>query len=152
MKREAFPLGGTVLQRENDQGLGRNAHFASEGPEVANRLLIQADGNLLWGLKDGPKQVDFFAKFRQSALFTASKKQYASGWGAHDLFADPKFVRLETEGGAPLDVRLQSASPAVDAGVELPAGWFDPLRKHDQGTPDIGALPLGVEIFPAGRR
>jgi hypothetical protein len=113
---------------------------------------FQADGNLLWGLKDGPKQVGFFAKFRQSALFTASKKQYASGWGAHDLFADPKFVRLETEGSAPLDVRLQSASPAVDAGVELPAGWFDPLRKHDKGPPDIGALPLGVEIFPVGRK
>src|SRR5262249_10646665 len=53
---------------------------------------FQADGNLLWGLKDGPKyQGDFFGKFRRSPLFEASKKRYPPGWGAHDRFADPKF-------------------------------------------------------------
>ncbi len=113
---------------------------------------FQADGNLLWGVKDGPKQSgDFFAKFRRSRLFEASKKQYPPGWGAHDLFADPKFVRLDADGKGALDVRLQTGSPAVDAGVDLPGDWFDPLRAQDRGKPDIGALPLGVEMFRVGR-
>lgn len=114
---------------------------------------LQADGNLLWSLSEGTKQQgDFFARFRQSALFRASKKQYAAGWAARDRFADPKFIRFESEGKTPLDLCLQSESPAVNGGVELPAGWFDPLRKQDQGKPDIGALPLGVKMFAVGRK
>jgi hypothetical protein len=112
---------------------------------------FQADGNLLWSLRDGPKHPgDFFTTWRQSALFAASKKRLASGWGAHDLFAEPKLIQLEADSTTALDPRLQSASPAVDAGVELPASWFDPLRNSDKGKPDLGALPLGVEIFPTG--
>src|SRR5262249_25296967 len=88
---------------------------------------FQADGNLLWGLKDGPKvQGDVFAKFRRSSLFEASKKRYPPGWGANDRFADPKFVWSNAD-----DLRLREDSPAIDAGVELPADWPDPLRKLD---------------------
>jgi hypothetical protein len=120
--------------------------------EVAPGDDFQADGNLLWGVKAGATPSgDFFGKFRRSPLFEASKKQYPPGWGAHDLFADPKFVRLDAERNGPLDVRLQPGSPAVDAGVDVPADWFDPLRSQDRGRPDIGALPLGVAMFHAGR-
>ena len=37
---------------------------------------------------------------------------------------------------------------AIDAGVDLPGDWPDPLRTKDAGKPDLGALPLGAEPFP----
>lgn len=113
---------------------------------------FQADGNLHWGVKEGPaERGDFFAAFHKSKVFEASKKHYPPGWGAHDRFADPKFVRFTPDWKLPVDLRLQPDSPAVNAGVELPADWPDPLRKEDKGKPDIGALPLGVGPFQVGR-
>ena len=41
---------------------------------------------------------------------------------------------------------------AIDAGVEIPAEWPDPLRKMDKGKPDIGALPLGADFEPVRPR
>jgi hypothetical protein len=119
---------------------------------------FQADANLYWSLKDGPNYKGaYFEKLRRSPLFEASKKQYAPGWGASDQFADPRFVSPITLApgknawtAKPPDVRLQKSSPAVDAGVELPADWPDPLRKQDAGKPDIGALPTGAELAIVG--
>lgn len=103
----------------------------------------QSDGNLKWGVKEGPKfSGDFFAKFRASPLFEASKKQYAPGWGTHDVFADPRFVAFDGQSTSPADVHLQSGSPAIDAGVPVPADWPDTLRANDTGKPDIGAFPV----------
>jgi hypothetical protein len=50
----------------------------------------------------------------------------------------------------PLDLRLAKDSPAVDAGVSIPAEWPDPLRSSDEGKPDLGALPLGSEMLRVG--
>jgi hypothetical protein len=112
---------------------------------------FQADGNLFWAVKEGPKQQgDFFAKFRQSPLFEASKQRYRPGWAAHDLFADPLFLASADSAQQPVDVRLQQNSPAIDAGVELPADWPDPLRRQDQRRPDLGALPLGAKPLHVG--
>jgi hypothetical protein len=112
---------------------------------------FQADGNLFWGVKEGPKvRGDFFGTFRKSALFAASKKRYPPGLGANDRFADPKLVSLGGEGKQPSDLRLLKDSPAIGAGVEIPAAWPDPLRKRDGGRPDIGALPFGAEPFRVG--
>lgn len=112
---------------------------------------LQADGNLLWGVWHGPAvKGDYFAAFRRSAPFAASKKHYPPGWTARDVFADPKFARFAPDWRAPLDVRLRSDSPAVNAGVALPGDWPDPLRARDPGPPDIGALPAGAEPFRAG--
>jgi hypothetical protein len=113
---------------------------------------LEARGNLPWGVKAGPDvRGDFFAKFRASALFQASRKQHPPGWTAGDLFADPRFVDLS--GG---DFRLGKDSPAIDAGIEVPADWSDPLRKADRGRgPDLGALPLGaapLQVGPSARR
>ena len=61
---------------------------------------FQADANLLWGFKDGPTQTaDYFAKFRKSSLFEASKKQYPPGWGANDRLADLGPTRSRVDGG-----------------------------------------------------
>jgi hypothetical protein len=107
---------------------------------------FQSDGNLMWGLKDGPKYTgDFFGKLRQSALFVSSKQQYAPGWSASDRFADPKFVTIDPTGKWPLDLRLQKDSPAIGAGVVLPIEWPDPLRGGDSAKPDIGALPVAAD-------
>jgi hypothetical protein len=111
--------------------------------------LFEGDGNLLWGTGAAVKG-DFFAKFRASDRFKASKKHYAPGWGTSDVFADPKFVRYADSWDVPFDPRPAEGSPAVDAGVSLPESWPDPLRKADRGKPDVGALPAGAEPFHAG--
>jgi hypothetical protein len=131
------------VQVEGTPGLNFSAVSADDD--------FQADGNLLWGVKEGPKvRGDFFATFRKSALFTASKKRYPPGLGANDRFADPKLASLGGEGKQPCDLRLLKDSPAIDAGVEIPAAWPDPVRKLDKGRPDIGALPYGAEPFRVG--
>lgn len=108
---------------------------------------FQADANLLWGVKDGPTHAaDYFAKFRQSPLFAASKKQYPPGWGANDFVADPKFRSLAD------DLRLQRGSPAIDAGLPIPSEWPDPLRDIDAGKPDLGAFPFEAEPLQVGRK
>jgi hypothetical protein len=110
---------------------------------------LQVDGNLLWGLDTGPRaSADFFAAFRASPTFAASKAVFPPGFGAHDVHGDPAFVALPAHG--PLDLRLQPGSAAIDAGVALPTGWPDPLRAADAGKPDIGALPLGAGMVQLG--
>lgn len=112
---------------------------------------FQADGNLTWSLPEGPGfKGDYFAKFRASLTFADSKKQYAAGWGAHDQFADPQFVKLDVAAHRQADVRLQTSSPAKDAGVPIPAEWPDPLRENDAAKPDLGAIPLGGEPLRVG--
>jgi hypothetical protein len=112
---------------------------------------FQAGGNLLWGMKDGPRfKGDFFEDFRSSDLFRESKKRHPTGWGAGDRFADPKFVSFDPQGKQPPDLCLRKGSPAIDAGVELPKDWPDTLRKQDRGKPDMGAFPLGAKPCKVG--
>jgi hypothetical protein len=112
---------------------------------------LREGGNLIWGVTDGPAvKGDVFAKFRASSLFKESQKRYAPGWTTHDRLADPRFVRLPLDESQLADLRLQSDSPAVDAGQKLPADWPDPLRGEDQGDPDIGVLPLGAKLWGIG--
>lgn len=70
---------------------------------------------------------------------TLLKKMRRVGGDENTVLADPKLKALSSE-------------PSVDAGVELPEDWHDPLADADAGKPDIGALPLGVEPFQVGRR
>jgi hypothetical protein len=102
---------------------------------------VQADGNLLWGLRSGRGfQGDFFAA-RQA-------KPGPPGFGANDRYADPKLAHL-VDGDPVLDVR-PTGGGVVDAGVALPAEWPDSLRAADKGKPDIGALPLGAPMLRVG--
>ncbi len=112
---------------------------------------VREGGNLVWGLVEGPAlERDVFAKFRASALFAESREVYEPGWTTLDRVADPRFVRLQPDGGLPADLRLTEPSPAVNGGLPLPAEWPDPLRDRDADTPDIGALPLGVTEWGVG--
>jgi hypothetical protein len=102
---------------------------------------VAADGNLLWGLRTGPSvQGNFFAK---------RKAPGPAGFGAHDVFADPRLTHL-VDGDAALDVRPRGGGGVVDAGVPIPAEWPDSLRAADTGKPDIGALPLGAPMLQVG--
>ena len=119
----------------------------SPGTEFAH-----SDGNLYWrpGL-DSTLAAEFFAPFRSSPAFESSKRFYAPGFDVHSLVMDPQFVKFAFDWTEANDYRLQSGSPAVDAGVAVPSDWPDTLREVDKGRPDIGALPLGAEQFSVGR-
>lgn len=134
-----------------------NMFVQVEGMPAINFALMKADdnfdydGNLFWSLQaDSDAATGFLAKFRTSQLFEGSRKRYAPGWGAHDLFADPRFIAFDGTPDRPADLRLRNDSPAIDAGVPLSKEWPDALRDVDSGLPDIGAYPLGAEPLPIG--
>jgi hypothetical protein len=113
-----------------------------------SKVDAEIDGNLMWGAADGAGQgSDFFVKNRGPL---AKKFPPPERWMKHDQFADPKFAELTTDPKAPFNATLQESSPAIDAGVAVPAEWFDPLRAEDKGAPDQGALPLGAKPWNVG--
>lgn len=110
------------------------------------------DGNLYWQWGLDPKlAATYLTAYRGSSAFSSSKKVYAPGFEASSLVADPKFMKGEADPKSVNDYRISEGSAAIDAGVELPADWADPLRKDDKRKPDIGAMPLGAEPLKAGR-
>ena len=140
------------LQTEGLPGL-----VFSSGPDD-----IQVDGNLHWGLEQGPKfEGDFFKVQGRRGAFR--RKPYPESWMVHDVFADPKLLPLGGAGDSGVagvagkvrvGVSLGQGSAAVNAGVALPAGaegpWHDPLREADAGRPDIGAVPGGHKPWTVG--
>lgn len=134
-----------ALSRERPRRLFNNAcvNFA--------RLMIPAapggtnvdctvGGNLYWSPgTDAPKGAQELARLQPGLPATNS------------LVADPRFVAASADPAAANDYRPADGSPAVNAGLDLPPEWEDPLRAADAGRPDIGALPLGAPAFTAGR-
>lgn len=109
----------------------------------------QADGQLHWTMKEDAIADDASL----AALFkTANRKQapVPADWGQHDILADPKFVSFKPDWRQVSDLRLGKDSPAIDAGVAVPADWPDPQR--EKGAADIGALPHGAEPWGIGVR
>jgi hypothetical protein len=155
--RDSFLFGlGSQGLRNTERDVFNNVFVQADGvPGVGFVGMKQAanvreGGNLIWGIKQGPTlDRDLFAKFRASALFAESRQWYAPGWTTDDRVADPRVVRL-TADRSPADLRLRPDSPAIDAGLPIPAGWPDPLREADRGRSDIGALPRGVEPWGVG--
>ncbi len=108
------------------------------------------DGNLYYSPKLTEKEIaQYFVKYRASPLFAASKKDYPAGFSTHSRVGSPGVAILE-EGTLPW--RLAKGSLSVDAGVELPKSWPDPLRETDAGASDIGPLPLETDMFSVGRK
>jgi hypothetical protein len=112
---------------------------------------LEIDGNLFWSAASGTAD-DFLSKFRLSKTFAASKAARAFGLGAHDRFADPKFVKFSGNGMEIMDLRPSDDSPVFEMGIALPGGWPDPLRQQDSGKPDAGALPKSGKPWHVGRR
>lgn len=132
-------LNNIFVQTDGVPGLS----FASGGDDT------YVDGNLHWGVNDGPKfEGEFFSKKRYGPAFR--RTSLPDGWMAHDLFADPKFRLFKTDAAGAYDVALQKSSPAVNAGAPVPDEWFDPLAENDPGAPDIGAIPLSVDSWNVG--
>jgi hypothetical protein len=99
-----------------------------------------------WSLKGGKLQSsEIFAKFHQSPLFAASRRQCAPGWGNGDIVTDWQFVSPDGDGARPYDLRLLEGSPAAHTSIALPADWPDPLRPAADVRPDMGALPIGAD-------
>jgi hypothetical protein len=119
----------------------------------APELDMQWDANLHWSPGVGEKEAaDYFTRYRASPAYEQSKKVYPAGFSTNSLVADPRLVKAPSDdAAAAVDYRLAEGSPAIDAGVPLPAEWPDPLRESDTGKPDIGAMPLGAEPLQAGR-
>ncbi len=63
--------------------------------------------------------------------------------GEQDCYGDPALVSLTSNWREPSDYRLQTHSAARQAGVALPADWFDPLDSDVTRRPDAGAIPFG---------
>jgi hypothetical protein len=148
-----FGLGGREL-RDTERDVFNNIFVQINGTpgavihgKVAGSM--REGGNLLWGVNREANNAPLFEKLRKSPLFVDSQRFYKPGWSTHDKAADPKFFRL-LNANETSDLRLSADSPAINAGQGLPANWPDPLRDADEGTPDIGALPQGVEPWRVG--
>lgn len=129
-------------------GLGRG--IARGSPRrLLNNIVVQAngvpgtvlqenkpdfigDGNLHWtAAKDSAVNAEeFLRKLREAR--SAKELQAAQ----HDQYADPLLDA---------DSRLQPQSPAIGAGVAIPADWPAPLSSKD-----LGALPARVEAWHVG--
>jgi hypothetical protein len=120
---------------------------------VVNALENCAGDANLYGssLPELPDAEKFFGKFRGSEAFRESREIYPPGTSSNSLVGDPQFTECSSDSKVPLRAELTSKSPAINAGVVLPEGWPDPLHEQDKGKPDLGALPLGVKTFSAGR-
>jgi hypothetical protein len=105
------------------------ARLPSLATPVPDQKLSSA-GNLYWSLTTPDVAAEkFLAKSAEKSLL-----------------ADPKLRQIAKETRTALDAALQDGSPAINAGVDLPAEWPDPLRQQDEGRPDIGALPFKLKF------
>lgn len=155
--RNYFLFGlGAVGLRQTERDVFNNL-FVQSGSVPGTVILgkeaeqLREGGNMLWGMSEGPMpKMNPFTKLRNSPLFPLSQKVYEPGWTTNDLIADPKFVRLSEDATKGGDLQLSPNSPAIDAGLTIPMNWPDPLRELDQGKPDIGAIPKGVEPWGIG--
>jgi hypothetical protein len=104
---------------------------------------VVSDGNWYWSPAADEKQAAaLLEKFRKSPAFEQSKQAYSPGCESNSRCADPKLRQPPGDLSTSADFTLDSASPAIDAGIPIPGEWPDPDRGEDAGKPDIGALPL----------
>ena len=114
---------------------------------------IQMDGNLHWCAAADAKLPDaFLERVRSAKGSKAIEAKYPGGWEANSLVADPRFAAFNLTVSAQNDYRLTADSPAVGKGVVLPHDLIDPQRPAGDVRPDVGALPLGLEVFAVGRQ
>jgi hypothetical protein len=114
---------------------------------------IALDGNLHWHSDPAvkvPEAAAYFKTSREHPLSELNKSHYPDGFDAHSVVGDPKFESFSTDRLKGLDLRLKPESPAIGAGVAIPAEWPDPLRGDSATKPDIGAIPAGGEPLRVG--
>lgn len=104
---------------------------------------IFADPRFLMSLRTGGRSWQVYNNLLLKGTVTTGKPQEGAEWAGN--------VAMEPSFSQPGDFRLSADSPAIDAAVELPEDWLDPLRKSDQGKPDAGAIPSGGKRLKVGR-
>lgn len=104
-----------------------------------------ADGNLYWSSQAMRASGDaFFAKYRKSPQYAASKESYSPGSSTNSLAVDPQLTGMPAHDDWQIQLAPAAGSPAIDAGVPVPDAWPDPMR--ESGKPDIGAIPAGETL------
>ena len=112
---------------------------------------VREGGNLIWGLKEGPTlQQDPVRQVPRVAAVQRKPQALRAGLDDARPRRRPEVRPHATDDSAPLDLSLQSDSPAVNSGLPLPPDWPDPLRDADRAEPDIGALPHGTQPWGVG--
>lgn len=115
---------------------------------------VALDGNLHWHSNPAvkvPAAADYFKNSRTHPLSELNKSHYPDGWDAHSVVGDPQFLSFSTDPSVTVDLRVKPGSPALKAGVPIPAEWPDPLRPAEDGArPDIGAYREGDEPLKVG--
>jgi hypothetical protein len=113
---------------------------------------IHCDGNLHWCADpDVAVPENYLDRVRNHPVSIANKKSYPPGWASKAVVADPSFIKFDRDPSLECDFRIQNDSPAVGAGIILPAELEDPLRPKENMSPDIGAIPHGEGMFSTGR-
>ena len=154
--RDYFLFGlGAVGMRNTERDVFNNLFVqttATPGDVILGKegFPLREGGNLLWGATAASDTAHPFTRLQKSPLFAASKQFYPAGWSTNDLVGDPRFHRFSQDHDQSSDLRLTAESPAVNAGIELPESWPDPLRSADAGPPDIGAFPLHSDTWAVG--
>lgn len=122
----------------------------AKGKIVAHDIV--ADGNLHWCTNlTATDPGNFLQETAKLEISESNKKNYALGWDANSLKADPLFIKSDAAPATMNDYGLQSGSPAIGAGIVLPPELDDPLRPQDGARPDIGAVPAGQKAAGVGR-
>ena len=113
---------------------------------------IAMDGNLHWcAAADAKPPEGFLQRVRESPGAQANEGKPFGAWEAHSAVGDPRFVSFDRAPSAKNDYRLSPDSPAIAAGVTLPAQFNDPLRPAGDVRPDIGAIPRTGQGWAVGR-
>jgi len=103
-------------------------YIANGGPGIYEddyNLYYALEDDLIWKVMDGDRGAYTLEDLQGGAL----------PLGAHDLFADPRFVSV-----IDTDLGLRADSPAVDAGLPLDFVTVDFAGAPRDAHPDIGAL------------
>ncbi len=147
---------------DNQGALKWDASPAHVGTTIQNNIFVSAAGTnpsyLLQANSAGGISLDhnlwYAPDLSQPYLWVGNQTDHAgfvtaSGQGASDVLADPKFAGPSS---APpvTNLELASGSPAIGAGVTLPAVTTDFLGgvRPSTGT-DIGAFQYGAVVLPA---
>lgn len=125
---------------------GRLRPFGEPTPD------IQCDGNLHWCADPAVSvPANYLERIQNHPVSIANKQTYPAGWASKAVVGDPMFAKFQLNPDAACDFSIRDGSPAISAGIVLPDELEDPLRPKDNSPPDIGALPVGMPMFQAGR-
>jgi hypothetical protein len=104
------------------------------------------DGNLHWCAAPGNawSPTEFLQEMRSAKAAQEGRARYAEGWGAHDVAADPLFVKFSADWRERVDLRLREGSPARRVRVLLPVDW--PPVPH--GDAVLGAMQVNEYVSP----